>query len=283
VANHVVFQYIYAGRVDYWLWSGGPGTWDAWEETPDGWKDFYIGARWINNLPDLKTLMTKSPSQRVWIIASPSIHRIDHIKTEIGQFIRRDPKRLVFKGKDGMSEVYLWNEENKRLTGGYHSLEGEWLPVPFGRVVFSEESSKGCALYLDKITDGNRMFRFETEESLSVGQYRLSLRLKGADFSNADRLFGIAIEPKEAGAQDTTFFISAEMLRAENQFQDFEFSFYHRDEGSARIKVLFTGKGNIWLDFMDFIPVVPDRSASEQKSPGVSAQPVEQETEKQLR
>ena len=24
IAIHVVFEYIYAGRVDYWLWSGGP-------------------------------------------------------------------------------------------------------------------------------------------------------------------------------------------------------------------------------------------------------------------
>ncbi|MFC2165141.1 glycosyltransferase family 39 protein [Acidobacteriota bacterium] len=252
VANHVVFQYIYAGRVDYWLWSGGPGTWDAWEETADGWKDFYIGARWINNLSDLETLLAKDPARRFWIIASPSIHRTDHIKTEIAQFIREEPNRLVFKGKDGMSEVYLWNEDSGQLTGGHHSVEGEWLPVPFGQVRYSEDSSKGCALYLAKDKDGNRLFHYTTEEILSSGHYKLEFRLKGDDFSTNDRLFGIAIETKEAGVQDTAFFVSADMLKARNRYQDFGFSFYHRTEGPLQLKVLFTGKGNIWLDYCDF-------------------------------
>jgi hypothetical protein len=263
VANHVVFQYIYAGRVDYWLWSGGPGTWDAWEETPDGWKDFYVGARWINNLSDLEMVLTRNPSRRVWVIASPSIHRTDHIKSEIAHFIRRDPNRLVFKGKDGMSEVYLWNEENGRLTGTHHFLEGEWLPVPFGRIVFNDESSKGCALYMDKKTDGSRTFGFDTEEPLSIGHHRVSLRLKGDNFAEGDRLFGLAIETREPGSQDTTFVVSAEMLRTKTSYQNFEFNFYHRQEGPVRIKMLFTGKGNIWLDFVDFIPVEPDGSAPE--------------------
>lgn len=258
VANHVVFQYIYAGRVDYWLWSGGPGTWDAWEETPDGWKDFYIGARWINNLSDLKKLLGRNPKKRVWIIASPSIHRTDHIKSEIAQYIREEPNRLVFKGRDGMSEVYLWNEENAQLTGGHHSVEGEWLPVPFGQVVYSEESSKGCALYMDKEKDGNRLFHYTTGEILSAGHYRLEFRLKGDDYSEDNRLFGIAIETKEAGVQDTAFFVSADMLRAENRYQDFEFSFYQRKEGPLHLKVLFTGIGNVWLDYCDFIPVETD-------------------------
>ena len=73
VAIHVVFQKIYVGRVDYWLWSGGPGTWDAWEKTPDGWKDFYVGARWINNLDDLRKVIEGHPGGRVWLVASTSL------------------------------------------------------------------------------------------------------------------------------------------------------------------------------------------------------------------
>jgi hypothetical protein len=63
IAIHVVFQHIYVGRVNYWLWSGGPGTWDAWEETSEGWKDFYIGARWINNLGALRQVLENHPPQ----------------------------------------------------------------------------------------------------------------------------------------------------------------------------------------------------------------------------
>jgi len=271
VAIHVVFQYIYVGRVDYWLWSGGPGTWDAWEETPDGWKDFYIGARWINNLSDLEKLLAKSPARRVWIIASPSIHRTDHIKTEIAQFIRKDPTKLVFKGKDGMSEVYLWNEANGQLTGGHHSVEGEWLPVPFGQVIYRDDSSKGCALYMERDDDGSRLFHYQTGETLSPGHYRLEFRLKGDDFSEGDRLFGIAIETKEAGTQDTAFFVSADTLRAKNRYQDFAFSFYHRKEGPLHLKLLFTGMGNIWLDYCDFKSVDAGPNMLESTGPDVSS------------
>ncbi|MCP2620368.1 glycosyltransferase family 39 protein, partial [Candidatus Aminicenantes bacterium AC-334-K16] len=87
VAIHVVFQHIYAGKVDYWLWSGGPGTWDAWEKTPEGWKDFYVGARWINNLQDLQALIASYPHKRIWIITSPSLYRRDHISPAIRRFI----------------------------------------------------------------------------------------------------------------------------------------------------------------------------------------------------
>ena len=84
-------------------------------------------------------------------------------------------------------------------------------------------------------------------------------------------MFGIAIEPNEAGAKDKAFFVSGEILTARHQYQDFEFSFYHRHEGPARIKVLFTGKVNIWLDFVDFIPVEPDGSESDKAGAAVIA------------
>ncbi|MHB8054326.1 MAG: ArnT family glycosyltransferase, partial [Candidatus Aminicenantales bacterium] len=79
IAIHVVFQKIYIGRVDYWLWSGGPGTWDAWEKTADGWKDFYVGARWINSAADLRRTIEANAGRRIWLVTSPSMFRNDHI------------------------------------------------------------------------------------------------------------------------------------------------------------------------------------------------------------
>ena len=51
IAMHMVFQYIYAGKVNYWLWTGGPGTWDGWEKINGEYRDVYLGIKWINNLP----------------------------------------------------------------------------------------------------------------------------------------------------------------------------------------------------------------------------------------
>ncbi|MGB3861130.1 MAG: glycosyltransferase family 39 protein [Candidatus Aminicenantaceae bacterium] len=257
VAIHVVFQHIYAGRVDYWLWSGGPGTWDAWEETSEGWKDFYIGARWINNLEDLRQVLEKNPDKRVWIIASPSILRRDHIKENIAQFIKSDPEKLVFRGKDGMSEVYLWNEAAKDLTGPAHALEGEWLPALFGKTVFEEETSRGSAFYVPKWETGGKLGYWTTEQTFSPGRYSISLRLKLQDFEREDdRLFGIALLKGPKGDQVASFIVNGDMVKKGAGYQNYKFNYYQSKESRLYLKFLFTGRGNVWLDYVDIEPVI---------------------------
>lgn len=181
VAIHVVFQYIYVGRVDYWLWSGGPGTWDAWEKTPEGWKDFYVGARWINNLQDLKSLIENNPGRRIWIITSPSLYRTDHIKDEIRRFIQQDPRKLVFLGKDGLSGVYLWHDHANQFTQDYHSFEGEWIPVRGGKIAYSPFASKKAELVLSQEEDKRMIFNYHLNYDLPPGRYRIVIKYKTLD------------------------------------------------------------------------------------------------------
>ena len=255
VAIHVVFQYIYAGRVDYWLWSGGPGTWDAWEETSEGWKDFYTGARWINSLEGLKQVLDGNPKKRAWIIVSPSIFRRDHIKENIAQFIKSDPEKLVFRGKDGMSEVYLWNEEAKELTGPAHTIEGEWLPAFFGKTVYEEEASRGSAFYVPKLENGGKIGYYTTEQTFSPGRYSVSLRLKSQDFEREDdRLFGIALLNGPKGDQVASYIVKGDMIKNGAGYQDYHFNYYQSKESRLYLKFLFTGQGNVWLDYVDIEP-----------------------------
>lgn len=178
VAIHVVFQYIYAGQVDYWLWSGGPGTWDAWEKTPEGWKDFYVGARWINNLQDLQNLINTHPDQRIWVITSPSLYRRDHIAPAIRKFIQQNPERLVFQGKDGLSGVYLWHDKTQEFTGRIHTIEGEWFPVRQGRIIFNPEASKQTELYWPPIQKKGEVFHYKLNYPLPPGRYQLTIAYK---------------------------------------------------------------------------------------------------------
>jgi hypothetical protein len=257
VAIHVVFQHIYAGRVDYWLWSGGPGTWDAWEETSDGWKDFYIGASWINNLEDLRQVLEKDPERRVWIIASPSILRRDHIKENIARFIRQDPNKLVFRGKDGMSEVYLWNETAKVLTGPLHTLEGEWLPALFGETVFEEDASRGSVLYVPKWREGGKLSYYTTDEVYSPGRYSVSLRAKAQDFEREDdRLFGVALLDRPKGDQVVSYFLTGDKVKKGESYHIYNFDYYQNKENPLYLKFLFTGRGNVWLDYVDIKPMI---------------------------
>ncbi|OQX55414.1 MAG: hypothetical protein B5M54_02560 [Candidatus Aminicenantes bacterium 4484_214] len=195
VAIHVVFQYIYVGRVDYWLWSGGPGTWDAWEKTPEGWKDFYVGARWINNLQDLKSLIENNSGRRIWIITSPSLYRLDHINHEIRKFIQQDPRKLVFLGKDGLSGVYLWSDTQSELSQDYHSIEGEWIPLREGKIVFSPLASKKAELFLSRQRNKRRIFKYQLPYDLPPGRYQVVVKYK---ISEAERepWLGLSIRTK---------------------------------------------------------------------------------------
>jgi hypothetical protein len=257
VAIHVVFQHIYAGRVDYWLWSGGPGTWDAWEETAEGWKDFYIGAKWINNLKDFRRVLEENPKKKVWVIASPSILRRDHIKENIAQFIKSDPERRVFRGKDGMSEVYLWNETVQKLTGPAHTMEGEWLPVLFGKTTYEDEASKGCAFFVPKEKDGGKLCYYTTEQTFLPGRYSISFRLKAQDFDRGeDRLLGVALLKGPKGDQLASYIVNGDMIEKGAGYQHYSFKYYQSQESHLYLKFLFTGRGNVWLDYVDIEPVV---------------------------
>jgi hypothetical protein len=257
VAIHVVFQYIYAGRVDYWLWSGGPGTWDAWEETSEGWEDFYIGARWINNLEDLRQVLENDPGKRVWIIASPSILRRDHIQENIAQFIKSDPERLVFRGKDGMSEVYLWNDPAKELTGPSHTMEGEWLPALFGKTVFEEDASRGSAFYVPRWEGEGKLGFYTTAQTFLPGRYTVSLRLKSQDSERGeDRLFGIALLDRPKGNQVVSYILNGEMVKEGTGYEHYRFDYYQNKEGPLYLKFLFTGRGDVWLDYVDITPKI---------------------------
>jgi len=257
VAIHVVFQHIYAGRVDYWLWSGGPGTWDAWEETSEGWKDFYIGAGWINNLGDLRQVLEKNPKKKIWIVTSPSILRRDHITEDIALFIKADPEKLVFRGKDDMSEVYLWNEAEKELTGPAHTMEGEWLPILFGKTVYEENVSKGSALFVPKGKFRGKLGYYTTEQTFSPGHYSVSVRLKLQDFEGEDnRLFGIALLKGPKGEQVTSYIVNGDKIKKETKYQTYSFNYYQSKESRLYLKFLFTGLGNVWLDYVDIKPKI---------------------------
>ena len=81
IAVHMLFQHHYAGRVDYWLWTGGPGTWDAWEEKDGRLRDTYLGVPMLHDVSALKAAINRHLKQgdRVWLITSPSEYNREHI------------------------------------------------------------------------------------------------------------------------------------------------------------------------------------------------------------
>ncbi|MGB8953158.1 MAG: glycosyltransferase family 39 protein [Candidatus Aminicenantales bacterium] len=257
VAMHTVFQYIYAGRVDYWLWSGGPGTWDAWEMTSEGWKDFYVGSRWLSNLESLKRIIQENTGRRVWLITSPSIQRRDHISQEIAAFIQENEDKRVFRGKDGMSEVYLWHDKDQELKTSSHLLEAEWLPASIGQIVYPEDASKKCALFLDKKRDRNLGASYKLRGVYGPGPYKLVLRAKieaGESILSQERILGMSLLSSRDQIELRSCWVSAKDFSAAGQFQDLTFSFFLPRENELHLKLVYRGKSSIWLDSIDLVP-----------------------------
>lgn len=257
IAIHVVFGKIYAGRVDYWLWTGGPGTWDAWEKTAEGWKDFYVGANWVNTLDDLRKVIEGTPGKRVWLIASPSIDNPGHIRPEVAEYIRSDPGRLVFRGRDGMSAVYLWHDAKSEFAGPPRAFEGEWVPEPPGRIVFAPDASRRCALVLDK----KRMkrpaaFNVDLPAPLAPGEYKLILRAKTDEVGILEKLLSISLQAGKGRAEIRSCSVAGSDFEGPGAYKEFawEFSLRRLEPQPISLKLLFTGRAALTVDYFDIQP-----------------------------
>jgi hypothetical protein len=126
VAIHMIFQYLEVGRVNYWLFTGGAGTWDAWEKVNGQWRDVYLGIPWIHSLQQLKETIDRSMDQnrRVWIITSNSEAKPGHIRPDIQRFLMANKRRIRWISRDGIGKVYLFSSEKSRSGFVYQASWG---------------------------------------------------------------------------------------------------------------------------------------------------------------
>jgi len=248
VATHMIFQKVYGGRVDYWLWSGGPGTWDAWEKTADGWREYYVGARWLDSLAALKAVVEADPARRVWIVGSPSMLRRDHVSTDISSYVRSKPENLVFRGKDGLSETYLWNDAAGGLTGPPRTLEGEWLPARWGAVAYGEAASRKAWMSWR----GGRREDFEVvlPDGFDPIRYVVTVRAKaGAVPAGAEAMAVAVLDPRTG---DTLRRLRIPAGRGE--WTESRASFQAREKGGLRLRVWVPAGADLAVDWIDIKP-----------------------------
>ncbi len=111
VGMHMIYQYIYAGRCDYWMWSAGPNVWDAIEdiENKEGKRrDRYVGVPLIRNREEFETLLKNSKGRRVWVITTPSLEDEDHILPDLRDYLKNQPDKVQYHSPDKISMVYLF-------------------------------------------------------------------------------------------------------------------------------------------------------------------------------
>ncbi len=112
IAMNMIFEHIYGGQVDAWLFSGGPGTWDAGEYTHGQWVDFYLGVPWLRTVEELKDMISRNLGEggRVWVVSTTSIEKRGHINKGIRDFLHQNSFRTRWLGKDGFSRAYLFDD-----------------------------------------------------------------------------------------------------------------------------------------------------------------------------
>jgi hypothetical protein len=260
IAIHVVFQKAYIGQVDYWLWSGGPGTWDAWEKTADGrWQDYYVGARWLNNLADLRKVVEENPGRRVWLVTSPSLLRADHVNREIHDYIAvQNADKIAFRGKDGMSEVYVWNAP-ELTAGGRRALEGEWLPALRGEIVKGAEMSGGEAIAWSGMARRADEFPAKIAGEFPAGAYRTMIRYRtGPGYSEA-KAARFSVVDGRGGHLRTIALTEASRPADAAGWRTAEAGFSLIREGNLRILALIPAGCDLMIDYIDIRPKEGER------------------------
>ncbi len=254
IAIHVVFQKIYVGRVDYWLWSGGPGTWDAWEKTADGWKDFYVGARWINNAADLRRTIEANAERRIWLVTSPSLFRSDHINLALYDYISvENGDKLVYRGKDGMSEVYVWNDP-ELTAGGRRTCEGEWLSTRRGVVIPGPGMSGRAAVSWDGRSGGPDESTTKIVRHFAPGAYRAKVRYRtgpGLSGETTGRIFLV----DGRGKSLRTVVLSSDSRPADKEsWREAEVEFFTARESAIGIRIQVPDGCVLAVDYIDIRP-----------------------------
>ncbi len=253
VSMHMVFQYIYGGQVDYWLWTGGPGTWDAWEKTPEGWKDVYVGARWLNSLEDLKRLIASRGERRLWLVTTPSIYRRDHINQEVAEFILSQKSRLVFRGRDGMSEVYLWEKEGEELAPSRPTWEAEWLPASVGEIRLDSHASRGSYLRFSRQT-GRIQKSLLWAPDLPAGEYRILMKMRTTDEGKKlkDSRFELTLRTKKGRLVVFSRVVRSRELSPEGEWMEITGEVILPGKEDLWLTVSYEGEKPIDWDYLDF-------------------------------
>jgi hypothetical protein len=184
--------------------------------------------------------------RRVWLVGSTSLVRCDHINQEISDYLATQKDKVVFRGWDGISEVYLWNDEAGALTGGRHTCEGEWLPARWGAVEYGAEYSKQAAMAWEPGRPDE--FSAEIPGTFKAGRYRLRLRIKAE--GGAGEAFAAAVVSAETGERLRTVRVPA----GGGAWVEPEISFALREGDRPNIRVQVSGTARVRLDYFDVVP-----------------------------
>lgn len=203
-------------------------------------------ALWLNNLEDLKKVVEGNAGRRVWLVGSTSLARRDHINQEISDYLATQKDKIVFRGWDGISEVYLWNDNAGVLTGGRHTFEGEWLPTRWGSIAYGEEFSKGAAILWEP---GRRdELVAEIPGEFKAGRYRLRLRIKTG--GGGGTAFAAAVVSAENRARLRSLTVPA----GTGGWIEPEITFALREGDKPNFQVRVPGTSRVWIDYFDIVP-----------------------------
>lgn len=116
IAIYAIYQHIYTGRVDYWLWTMSEEGWPAFYEKEGRLVDTYSGAEMIRDLKKLKKVIRENKNRRIWLISTPSLENAGHISPKIKNFLKvENAGKIVFTSHDQLSQVWLWPQGQKSL------------------------------------------------------------------------------------------------------------------------------------------------------------------------
>ncbi len=249
VAIHVVFQKIYVGRVDYWLWSGGPrhlgclgedarrlarllrrGPLDQRPGRPEGGDREQPGpARLAGRLHFARPARPYQPRDRGYLASQAD--------------------KRVFRGWDGVSEVYLWNDREGAFSAAPRTMEGEWLPARRGTIAYGADASRRA--WMTWPAGRKDDVAVDLPGELAAGRYRIRLRGRTGPGRAGAEAMRLIVRDGRTG--ETLRTIRWEQGRG--GLRRVRSDLRPGTAGSVRLRVLITGAASADLDWIDVAPV----------------------------
>ncbi|MGB7295485.1 MAG: hypothetical protein WBC70_07835 [Candidatus Aminicenantales bacterium] len=136
--------------------------------------------------------------------------------------------------------MYLWGDEDGTLTAGRHALEGEWLSLPFGRVVYPDEAVKRAAFFFDARRDAARTGDASFAASVEPGHYSFRIRAS-IDSPASGRILGLSFWTAKGREPLRSLLISGSDFASPGTYREFEVTVPVTAPGPLRLAAQIIG------------------------------------------
>jgi len=142
ISTELINTYPYANKFDNWIWSGNLVAWQPYYKKNINYYDNFFGSIIIRDINQLMNFFNNNNKKNIWLFASYSLDRPQHVSTEIKNFLTSHSEHEVFLGEDNITKVYYFPKDESR----FYTITDTIKPISEEIINFPETDKK---LFID--------------------------------------------------------------------------------------------------------------------------------------